>query len=241
VKKWILLVLALATLAGLAAATSPLAISLRQSLDIEYAIQDEERQHLNRRLGLMTDAWQRVRRGTADYKLAVTEEESAESLRLRDEDLRVAESELLMHLLDSQNARRTILASVVASQKMEEQLERLEGDLRPADDPLSGLWTLNVEPGGLEGIMALNLDGTLVQGTYQLSGGWSGSLRGTLVAGKVRLERIDAQLGYVAVLYGRLRLEGQDATLEGRWEATQLATGLPAAGTWVGNRLDDAE
>jgi hypothetical protein len=241
VRKWILLAVAVSTLAGLAAATSPLAISLRQSLDIEYAIQDEERQQLNRRLNLMTDAWQRVRRGTADYKVAVNDGESAESLRLRDEDLRVAESELLMHLLDSQNVRRTILASVVASQKLEEQLERIEGDLRPADDPLSGLWTLTIEPGGLEGIMALNLDGTLVQGTYQLSGGWSGSLKGTLVAGKVRLERIDAQLGYVAVLYGGLRIQGQDVALQGRWEATQLATGLPAAGTWVGERLDDTE
>lgn len=235
-KKWIVLAL-IACGAGLAAATSPLAVTLRQNLAVQLGIQEHEQEQMDRRLSMMTEAWSRVRRGTVDFRRAVNQGESVQSLRLRDDDIRLAESELLMHLIDSQNSRRALLASVDAAAKLDEEIGRIEGDLEPLSDPVSGLWDLAMEPGNLEGVMALNLDGTLIQGTYQLNGGWSGSLRGTLVAGKVRLERIDAQLGYVAVLYGHLRLEGSETRLEGRWEATQLATGLPAAGTWVGVKL----
>jgi hypothetical protein len=104
------------------------------------------------------------------------------------------------------------------------------------DDPLTGTWRLVVEPGGQEGLAYLRLEGTLVQGTYRLSGDWTGSLRGTFVADKVRLERIDSQVGFVAILHGRLEGRGEGARLQGSWEATQHATGIPSAGTWVATR-----
>jgi hypothetical protein len=93
-----------------------------------------------------------------------------------------------------------------------------------------------VEP-DQEGTAYLQQMGTLVTGTYALSGGFSGSFRGTLVAGKVRLERIDSQIGFAAIFYGRLIGEGPNARLQGNWEATQLASGLPSAGSWTGRRI----
>ena len=93
---------------------------------------------------------------------------------------------------------------------------------------LAGGWRLPV--------YGLLLDGTLVSGVYQLSGGWKGSLRGTLVGGNVRLERIDAQLGFAAVYTARIVSRGGEKRLEGTWDATNLTAGMPVSGTWVGRR-----
>jgi len=71
---------------------------------------------------------------------------------------------------------------------------------------------------------------------YQLSGGWKGSLRGTFIDGDVRLERIDSQQGFVAVYTGRLVTRDTEKRLEGTWDATNLAAGLPTSGTWVARR-----
>jgi hypothetical protein len=93
-----------------------------------------------------------------------------------------------------------------------------------------------IEPGGLKGAFDIHVDGTLVSGVYQLAGGWKGSLRGTLIGGSVRLERIDAQLGFAAVYHARLVTRGGEKRLEGTWDATNLAAGMPASGSWVGRR-----
>ena len=97
-------------------------------------------------------------------------------------------------------------------------------------------WNVAIEPGGLKGNFDLRLDGTIVTGVYQLSGGWKGSLRGTFIDGSVHLERIDTQQGFVATYDGRLVVRGGEKRLEGSWQATNLAAGLPGAGTWVGRR-----
>ena len=71
--------------------------------------------------------------------------------------------------------------------------------------------------------------GTLVTGTDSPAGGWNGSFRGTLVAGKVRLERIDSQIGFAAIFYGRLVSAGSSSRLEGTWEgdtARQRSAGV---------------
>jgi hypothetical protein len=130
-----------------------------------------------------------------------------------------------------------LIAGRLRIAELEAEVERLESAVGTSDDPVSGPWRLVVEPGGQEGYMSLVLDGTLVQGTYQLAGGWTGSLRGTLVAGKLRLERIDSQIGFSSVFYARLIGSGEEARLEGTWDATQLATGMPSSGSWVAERV----
>lgn len=146
----------------------------------------------------------------------------------------------MMHLTETQRLRRRILDMRTEREHVEAEVRRLEARVGVDEDPLTGTWTLVLEPGGLEGFMTLELDGTLVQGSYSLSGGWTGSLRGTLVARKVRLERIDSQLGFAAILYAGLATHGDRARLEGRWEATQLASGLPSSGTWLAVRVDES-
>jgi hypothetical protein len=225
----LLLVLAVASPAF---AAQPLTQSLREQLKIQSDLLRLDLAELEDQRGKLQEAWIRVEQGASDLATAQTQGESLESLKLRDQDLRQAEAELMMHLDSMQRIRREVLTTQAMIGAIEEEIRRLEQQVGPEPDPLSGTWRVVMEPGGQEGMMALQLDGTLVQGTYRLSGDWSGSLRGTLVSGKVRLERIDSQVGYAATLYGKLTARGATARLDGTWEATQLAAGLPSGGSW---------
>jgi len=196
---------------------------------------------LDRAEGRLQEAWTRVERGGTDFYHATDQGDDLKSLSLRDEDVRAAESELFMGVLETQQIRRSLLESIAHLEELEGEIRRLAGEQAGENDPLSGRWSLTIEPGDLEGEMVLILDGTLVQGRYELDGGFRGSLRGTLVSGKVRLERVDSQLGFAAIYYGRLNRQSDPPRLEGKWEATQLATGMPAGGGWIAQKIKDQE
>ena len=169
---------------------------------------------------------------------AQREGETVDSLRLRDEELRQVEMQLLAGVSRAQELRRAMLENRTMLAAISTEVQRLAADVGAADAPLTGTWRMVVEP-GQEGMAFLQQQGTLVSGTYALSGDFSGSFRGTLVAGKVRLERIDSQIGFAAIFYGRLIGRGRNARIQGNWEATQLASGLPSAGTWTATRVQE--
>jgi hypothetical protein len=154
----------------------------------------------------------------------------------RSTDLRRAESELESLLGNAQQLRSTIGARRAYLEQVQAEIRRMEEAGQTAGDELSGRWLVTIDPGAMKGTFDLRLDGTLVTGVYQLSGGWKGSLRGTLISGDIHLERIDAQQGFVAVYSGSLVTRGNEKRLEGTWEATNLAAGMPGSGTWVGRR-----
>jgi hypothetical protein len=106
-----------------------------------------------------------------------------------------------------------------------------------AEDPLSGDWEVTVSPPDMTGKFTLSLSGTLISGTYQLSGGWKGSLKGTLVGSRVRLERIDTEQGFMAVYYGKV--DRENLTIQGTWESTLFTTGGPMTGNWTARRVRD--
>ncbi len=222
---------------GVTFASSPVVLVLQHDLEVQRGIQDEELAHLQRVRSKAAESWTRVRRGAADFIHAQVEGETIESLRRRDEDLRLVEGQLLMDMLEMQQLRQSTIVRENLMAVTQAELRRLTGGSGPSRDLISGAWQLVMEPGGHNGLMTLTLDGTLIQGTYELDGGWTGSLRGTLVGGRVRMERIDSQMGFVAIFYGAVRGEGDDVRLEGKWEATQLSAGTPSAGGWVATRL----
>ena len=235
--RWTTVLLILATAVPSAHAALPLAQALSEEARVEQKVLADALGELQQSEEQLQGAWVRVDRQTSDLLRAQEQGESLDSLRLREADLRAAEAELMMHIRHSQHLRRELIASRLRIDELMAEVERLESTVGSSEDPISGPWRLVVEPGGQEGYMSLSLDGTLVQGTYQLEGGWTGSLRGTLVAGKLRLERIDSQIGFASVFYARLTGEGEDARLEGTWDATQLATGMPSSGSWLAERV----
>lgn len=214
---------------------------LRQQQKIQQRLVDQNASALADQRAQLVEAWQRVERGTGELIRAQRQSETLDSLQLRDGDLRQAESDLLMHVSEAQRLRRALLEGTAAVVAMEDEIQRLGGEAERRADPLTGNYKLVIGPTGHEGTMYLELRGTLVEGTYELDGRWTGSMRGTFVSGKVRLERIDSQIGFAAIYNGRLVQDGGEARLQGTWEATQLSSGLPSAGTWVATKAPPDE
>jgi len=221
-------------------ATGQVAESLREQARVRQGLLTTQLQALGEMREELREIWTRLEQQTGGMLRAQQEGESVESLRLRDTDLRKAETELLATLLETQQRRNSMLENRTMIASIELEMQRLAAEGGGADAPLTGAWQFTVEP-GQEGVAYLQQQGTLVTGTYSLSGGFSGSFRGTFVAGKVRLERIDSQYGFAAIYYGRLVGRGRNARLQGNWEATQLASGLPSRGSWTASRVIDAE
>lgn len=212
--------------------------ALVTQLDVKLQLLAGRLSELEQHQSDLEQAWSRVEHLSSDLIRAHREGETLDSLKLRDADLRLAEAELLMHVAESQRLRGEVAALRSEVDVLRQRLEET-GKAAGEGDPLTGRWKLAVEPGGLEGYADLELNGTLVTGVYHLSGGWYGSLKGTLVAGKVRLERIDSQLGFAAIFYGRLFTDEDPPRLQGTWEGTNLSAGLPSSGTWVATRVPE--
>ncbi len=168
-----------------------------------------------------------------DLLRAEREGEDVEGFTARSTDIRKTEASVEQLIAATQQVRAMIAIRRSTINGLEQEIGRLQSQEGQQGDRLSGRWDATVEPGGSTGTFTLRLNGTLVTGVYELSGGWKGSFRGTYVGETLRLERIDAELGFVAVYTGRLV---SDTKLAGSWQATNLAAGLPASGTWVADK-----
>jgi hypothetical protein len=214
--------------------------SLREQVTIRESLLDTQLGDLVETREELRAIWSRFEQQTGNLLDAQRQGESVESLRLHDADLRKTEAEVLAILTEMQQQRGAMLENRSMIAAIEAEVQRLAAGIGETSAPLAGSWQLVVEP-GQEGVAYLQQQGTLVSGTYSLSGGFNGSFRGTFVAGKVRLERIDSQYGFAAIFYGRLVGHGRNARLQGNWEATQLASGLPAMGSWTATRIVEGE
>lgn len=141
-------------------------------------------------------------------------------------------------------------AAAIASQRVEQQLQRLEerlrriafleGELggRTAADPVSGRWQVQILPQNATALFDLSLDGAVVSGKYQIAGGTSGSFRGTYSSNRLRLERVDARGGFDATFEGTV--DPATRRISGTWTAHELASGQPSRGDWSGVRTGDS-
>ena len=109
---------------------------------------------------------------------------------------------------------------------------------KPAD-AVTGRWTVSIDPGDQRGVFRLSLDGAIISGDYSLEGGYTGSLRGTLVNDKLRLERVDSKLGFSAVYVGRVAPDG--GSIAGTWESANFGDGGPVQGRWAAVREEEKE
>ncbi|MEW6336199.1 MAG: hypothetical protein AB1625_02245 [Acidobacteriota bacterium] len=225
-------------LAGAVSAQSrdPLLEVLRMQLEMEQRVLALDLANYTRVQDQLRDAADRMVRLGDDLLRAEEDGEDAGSLAARSSDLRRAESDVAELMAMAQQIRTTIASRRTYTDQVGAEIRRLEEALQTSGDEISGRWQVAVDPGGQRGTFDLKLDGTLVSGSYQLSGGFRGSLRGTFINGTMRVERIDAQLGFVAIFTGRLAWRDGEKRLEGSWESTNLSSGMPASGSWVARR-----
>lgn len=182
---------------------------------------------VTRRLGTATDELSKTGRAVAD--IAGRSDASPEEITRREDAVSAAEQEV-RSLLD----RRRLLVERVLERRRNVALldAELRGKSRPsaAPDVLSGRWNVTMEPGEQRGVFRISLDGSIVSGDYTLEGGYSGSLRGTLVGDRLRLERVDSQLGFTTIFHGRLARDG--SLISGTWESTTFGVGAAGSGRW---------
>jgi len=130
------------------------------------------------------------------------------------------EQQLLDRILDRQRRIRLL----------EERMASLQDRVQEEAGPLAGRWEIVLLPLQQHGTFALVQTGTLVHGTYQLDGGWSGSLQGTFVNRKVHLDRIDSKLGRSAEFEGYLSVD--NSRIRGTWRSYELSAQDAASGQW---------
>jgi hypothetical protein len=135
--------------------------------------------------------------------------------------------------------KRRLLADRVVERRR--SIIALEAELQTKKPPdaVSGRWAVTLDPGAQRGVFRMTLDGAIITGDYTLDGGYSGSLRGTLVSDRLRLERVDSRLGFSTVYYGRVARDA--ASIAGTWEATTFGSGSADAGVWKAVREEERE
>lgn len=206
--------------------------------DVLKADLARERRRLAADASSLTDVTRRLETAVADLSTASRAaadfagkaDSSPEEILRREDAVALAEGEVRT-LLDR---RRIVVERIVERRRNVALLDaELRGKSRSAaaqQDLLSGRWNVSMDPGEQRGVFRMALDGTIVSGDYTLEGGFTGSLRGTLVGDRLRLERVDSQLGFVGIFYGRLARDG--SSLAGTWESTTFGAGAAGAGRW---------
>ncbi len=101
---------------------------------------------------------------------------------------------------------------------------------------LTGVWEVRWFPAGVTGTFFIDQSGTLVTGQYRLRPLGSGSLQGTFVGGKLRLQRIDRERGRDAELEGFVDADGRQ--IRGTWQGYELVQGGIPHGQWVARRVN---
>lgn len=166
-----------------------------------------------------------VNRKDAGAASAVEEQQLQVEQAERDRsDLAVREQLLVDRLRD--RLRRIAL--------LEDRLEELEARAEAETGPLQGSWSVVLLPTNQRGTFHFNQSGALVTGTYELEGGWTGSLQGTLVSRKVNLVRIDSKLGRSMEFEGYISANG--SRIRGTWQSYDVSGGGAPNGHWTAAR-----
>ena len=151
----------------------------------------------------------------------------------------------LESLFDDLSAARA--ATQIAAERLDWQIQNLHERMRrisflegemggrgARNESVAGRWQVQVQPVNVTGVFDIRVDETVISGTYEMTNGARGSLRGTFVENRLRLDRIDAKGGYDSVFLGTFDPAAQRIT--GSWTATELATGQPNRGEWTAVR-----
>lgn len=117
---------------------------------------------------------------------------------------------------------------------LEERVASLAARAGEVRGPAAGTWDVVLMPSGQRGTFVLVQTGTLVSGTYDLDGGWTGSLQGTLIQRKLYLDRIDSRVGRWGRFEGVLSPDG--TRIRGTWTKLDVGSEGGSEGVWTGGR-----
>jgi len=193
---------------------------------------EEDRQALQRLVELV----EQMDRALFDEYVPVSE------LRALEGELTMAREAALAALQATSSYRTSIYDNLDRLSRLGEELEQVENRSLVQTEGVGGVWEIDARSAfaGTYGLMKLDLNGTMISGTYRLSNGHQGSVHGSLVGDSVKLTRTDSRRGddlWIEGTFDRDRGE-----IVGTWKSKILGTGRPEHGEWTATRisLDEA-
>ncbi|MBI4161116.1 MAG: hypothetical protein HY509_01560 [Acidobacteria bacterium] len=162
--------------------------------------------------------------------------EEGEETAGKEAEIGAAEQEEIDVRRSLRDSRRHIRIGRERIAFLRDRIRAFQDQLPAPTESLTGTWEITYMPSGEKGYFRIEQDGTLLGGEYILAGGWSGSLQGTFVNGKVFLQRIDSRLGRSSEVQGFLASDGQ--SIKGSWQNFDLSGPGPSSGSWVAVRRE---
>jgi hypothetical protein len=212
--------------------------AVRASLEVEKHLLEEDLALLRAAAARRTEATAQAAEAFDALDAMLRGEVPPDAARLESARKAVADAERARG--DAVAPESEILDRVIERKRkialLEERVAVLTSQAGEAAGPLSAAWEITLMPSGQRGTLFLTQNGALVSGTYALDGGWSGSVRGTVVNRKVLLERIDAKVGRWGTFEGYLSADGR--TIRGTWSRMELAGMEGAEGQWIATRSE---
>jgi hypothetical protein len=205
--------------------------------DLQTAFADEA-SLLDEEIAAYGRARSRERRAVADLQrlngeldeLVADPNAALGSFTQLEEEVGLAIEEACARAKDSAAARQLMYERMRRLSAIVQEYESSEERRQERSGGISGVWRVEAQPIDLYGVFELAAENLLVTGTYRMSNGNQGSMRGTLVGERLELEMIDSRQGAIATVRGVLDpLEGE---IRGRWFAFDLSAGRPASGDW---------
>ena len=215
---------------------SPTAAALLGEVQVERALLDED---LGRYRALGRTRAPGLSRLTElyaalDRTVASTEPGARERAEALLEQLQAAEAEGEYLRATERDLAERILLRIRRIALLEQQIAAIDTGAEPETGALTGVWDVVLLPFSQRGSFSLRQSGALASGTYELDGGFRGSLQGTLVNRKVFLVRVDSKLGRSMELEGYLSTDGR--TIRGNWLNYELAGAQGGTGQWSATR-----
>ena len=164
---------------------------------------------------------------------------AVEALRRLETDLATARETAFTAARESGALRARLYERMDRLAELGREIDRARNRSLVETSQLDGLWRVEVSPAGEFGVVKLEVEGTLVTGTYRLSNGAQGSVRGTFADRRVELERIDSKNGLDSALTGVL--DPATGEIQGEWTAVDVSGGRQVGGEWAARKLSPAE
>lgn len=213
--------------------------ALRASLDVERDVLKSQLE-LYRKASTDRDAAsRRLAELLNDFDALVQSDEPApaDQLSVKEKEIADTERQRASAIERGRELRGRIQEIQDRISGLEKKVTSLRDALPKTRETLTGSWQVIYLPGVNKGVFVLRQTGTIVQGQYQLDGGYRGSLQGTFIDGKIYLQRIDSKLGRSSELQGYLSSDGR--SIRGTWQNYNLTDGGASAGSWAATRQED--
>jgi hypothetical protein len=238
-----LLLVALLSTSGLAQPSAPggpdAVAAVRASLDVERALLQEDTQRYRtlasrraRSIGQLEDLYHSL-----DAAVKRTDRGGAEAIRRVMDQIELAERDRAALLASERVVVSRIGERLSKIAMFEERVELMAAEAKQGRGLLGGVWRITMLPIEQRGTFRIDQAGTILSGTYNLEGGFTGSLQGTLVERKVYLVRIDSKLGRSMEFEGYVSADGE--RIRGTWLNYEMAGERGSNGQWAAERVEE--